>query len=373
MSIKDGGTTTAATHITPLAIQQEYWDGLIPIQLSLAPTSVVSSCSPTTGGTLLPRPVHVLVSRTTFLHVALESAVRRFHPFAPDIFLSRMSIQEPDAGVAAEDRHERRLADRPGSDDDDDTATAGTRTTKAPADSPPKYSPLPPYPVCWFEDEETKLPLRWHFFVGVLFDLLHPETESRQRKRRMSSSSSSSSLPWKIRLHLTNYPTSQLLPLEEENVLGSVQFSFRNAWKQALTILTGSSRCAMQMTKESHGLVWKAIATGDCGLYHRVDVTTATTTGSEAGGIPIRLLVGRTDPPIQKRVTCADDATGRSMTLGELLTAWCPTEFHASPSSYICTVCGIEQTCALDDVTLDELYKHCYSPDRFLYILLVEE
>jgi hypothetical protein len=372
MSTEDGGATTAATHITPLAIQQEYWDGLIPIQLSLASTSVVSSCSPTTGGALLPPPIHVLVSRTTFLHVALESAVRRFHPFAPDIFLTRMSIQEPDVGATAEDRHDRRLADGPGDIDDDDKATAETPTTAAPADSTPRDSPLPPYPICWFEDEETKLPLRWHFFVGVLFDLLHPETESRQRKRRMSSSSSSSSsLPWKIRLHFTNYPTSQLLPLEEENVLGSVQFSFRNAWKQALTILTGSSRCAMQMTKESHGLVWKAIATGDCGLYHRVDVT--TTTGSEAGGIPIRLLVGRTDPPIQKRVTCADDATGRSMTLGELLTAWCPTEFNASPSSYICTVCGIEQTSALDDVTLDELYKYCYSPDRFLYILLVEE
>lgn len=25
-----------------------------------------------------------------------------------------------------------------------------------------------PYPICWFEDEDTGKPLRWHLFAGVL-------------------------------------------------------------------------------------------------------------------------------------------------------------------------------------------------------------
>jgi Autophagy protein Apg5 len=363
-----------ATNVTPLAIQQEYWDGLIPIQLSLAPTSVSSS---PTGG--LPPPVHVLVSRCTFLHVALESAVRRFHPYAPSVFVTQLSIQEPDIGAS---NHEKLFLDGEAGDADADAVavaavpTTARSTTANDASLQRGEYPSQPYPICWFEDEETKLAVRWHLFVGVLFDMLHPATEESRRKRRTlssssSSTSSSSSLPWKLRLHFNNYPSSQLLPLEEENVLASVQFSFRSAWKQGLTILTGSSKCAMQMTKESHGLVWEAITSGDCELYHRVDLSTMT-----AVAIPIRVLVGRTNPPIQKRVDLSD-TTGRTtgMTLRELLLAWCPAEFNDSSSSlYTCTVCGIEQTSSvLDDMTLDVLYKHCYSPDRFLYILLVEE
>jgi Autophagy protein Apg5 len=370
MAREEKGTTRTATHVTPLAIQQEYWDGLIPIQLSLAPTSVSSS---PTGG--LPPPVHVLVSRCTFLHVALESAVRRFHPYAPSIFLTQLSIQEPDIG---DSNHEKFLLDGDAGDAEAGAAPAAPTTTRSSTatDSSlqPEAYPSQRYPICWFEDEETKLAVRWHLFVGVLFDMLHPETEESRRKRRTlssSSSTSSSSLPWKLKLHFNNYPSSQLLPLEEENVLSSVQFSFRSAWKQALTILTGNSKCAMQMTKESHGLVWEAIASGDCELYHRVDLSTMT-----AVAIPIRVLVGRTNPPLQKRVDLLSDTTGRttSMTLRELLLTWCPAEFNASSSSlYTCTVCGIEQTSVLDDMTLDVLYQHCYSPDRFLYILLVEE
>ena len=51
------------------------WKGLIPVHLTLAPTSL---SSPT-----LPPPIHVLVPRNTYLHTGLQAAVQRLHPFAP--------------------------------------------------------------------------------------------------------------------------------------------------------------------------------------------------------------------------------------------------------------------------------------------------
>lgn len=310
--------------ITPLQIQQEYWDTLIPIQLSLAPTSV---SSPT-----LPPAIHVLVSRCNYLHISLEAAVRRFHPFAPMISLTRLSIKEPEFGEEEEEEVEH----------DQTTASSGSETKPAKGRlSNVTTQEKQPYPVCWFEDEETKLPLRWHLFTGVLYDLL-------QHKKQC--------LPWRIRLHFTNYPSSQLLPLEEKHVLSSIQFIYKNSLKQAIALLTGSSKAAMNLiTKETHGVLWEAIQNGNCTLYHRVKLPEAESC------IPVRLLVDRTSPPIQRRVERSE-----TQTLRELLVAWHPNV--ASEDAAMCTVCGLEP--ASLDVPLHILYRHCFAPDRFLYIVL---
>lgn len=307
--------------LTPIQIQQEYWDTLIPVQLSLASTSV---SSPT-----LPPAIHVLISRCSYLHISLEAAVRRFHPFAPNISLTGLSIQEPDVGAEEEE-------------DDVTNTTAQQHDTnmKSSATTTPQRQP---YPVCWFEDEETNLPLRWHILTGVLYDLL-------QRPHRC--------LPWKIRLHFTNYPSSQLLPLEEENLLSSIEFTFKNSLKQAIAILSGSPKLSMNlMTKETHGMLWEGICKGNCALYHRVELPEADSC------IPVRLMVNKTSPPIQKRIEWSE-----TLTLRELLEVWYPKAVE--DASKVCTVYGIEP-CSLE-VPLHVLYRHCYAPDRFLYIVIIE-
>ena len=76
-------------------LRAENWNGSIPVIISLAPTSL---SSPT-----IPPPIHVLLSRHTFLHIGLKHAVMRLHKFAPPtISFSRRVVEEPDVGTGSQ-------------------------------------------------------------------------------------------------------------------------------------------------------------------------------------------------------------------------------------------------------------------------------
>jgi autophagy-related protein 5 len=184
----------------------------------------------------------------------------------------------------------------------------------------PDSSPRKPaYPVCWFEDEDTRTALRWHLFVGVLFDMKRKQHGHHQRL------SSPSLLPWKLRLHFTNYPSSQILPLEESLVLKAVQSVFRHSIKQGLTLQTGNAKAALNLTKESHELLWDAIRSANYQLYQQVRNSNKATT-SVSSRIPIRVLVD-SNPPIQRPFSCDEH-----LTLGELFLRWLPDHFFVSTS-----------------------------------------
>lgn len=325
------------------AMQAINWSGCIPVQLTLAPTSV---SSPT-----IPPPIHLLVPRHSFLHAGLHTAVQRFFPFAPlSPFLSgrvMLQISEPNP-----------RGDSDGDDDNDQTGndsrdsileTTGNKSTVSNINSFV-------YPPCWFEDENIKMAVRWHLFAGVLFDM---KTDR--------------SLPWKLRLHFTNYPASQILPLDHP-VLTNVQASYKHSLKQAMTVASSNSRTAMNVTKESHGLLWEAITSGNFPLYHRVDLVAAR----DPVAIPVRVLVNASNPPIQRRV---EDVA--NITLGRLLLEWLPEHFVSSravedgtdncvvaPNETVLywRVVGIEPP--MTTLLLD-LWKHCSHPDHFLYIIVL--
>ena len=181
----------------------------------------------------------------------------RLHKFAPVSFPSMTVRNEPDPGVTSSDEEQPRAAsDKNGKE----------------------------YPVCWFQDEETKFALRWHLFVGVLWDL-----------------KASKSLPWKIQLHFTSYPSSQILPLETGDVLTTVERNFMNSLKQALFMQRASSKVAMNMTKQSHERIWDSIVTCNFQLYQQVNDDLQQTNEADLNLLPIRLMID-SKPPIQRRV-----------------------------------------------------------------------
>jgi Autophagy protein Apg5 len=335
--------------VSALSTQNLNWEGRILIQLTLAPTSV---SSPT-----IPPPIHVLVSRNTYLHVGLQSVVERLHPFAPisPNFASQggmvLQISEPGPG-----------ADSTSTEEGNSENAKGVSSPSNISQRPKKFI----YPVCWFEDEETRMALRWQYFAGVLFDM---------------KSSSSCSLPWKVKLHFNNYPSSQILPLESPNLLTHVQASFKHSLKQAMTVATGNSRSAMNVTKESHGLLWDAVSTGNCSLYQRVDLISTQKQPMQA--IPIRVLVNDTNPPIQRRI----DGAKLPMSLGHILQQWLPEHFvalkgtDATSSATETTdvqpnqntvsfwrVCGVQPPLSTNIL---DLWKCCSHPDQFLYIVVI--
>ena len=79
-----GGDTNivpAASHAT---LQNATWSGSLPVVLSLAPASV-SSPAP-------PRPIHKMISRVSYLHVALHEDIME---------LSRHATSAPGAGLSS--------------------------------------------------------------------------------------------------------------------------------------------------------------------------------------------------------------------------------------------------------------------------------
>jgi hypothetical protein len=229
------------------------------------------------------------------------------------------------------------------------------------------------YPVCWFEDEASGVPLRWHFFAGILFDACSSTAtaawqQQQQNHHHISSTAGESPnhpppnsgeagevvfLPWKIRLHFTSYPSTQLLELGGgagggggDGVLTVVERSFKNSLKQALFLQHGNSKIAMNMTKQAHGQLWESILTTKYSIYRQVNAeylqpmpkqqppnnsnNNNTTTGSSSSSsstvqlIPIRILVD-SKPALQKK--CSAEQQGETLTLGGLLCQWVPEYF----------------------------------------------
>ena len=248
------------------------WSGSIPVVLTLAPTSL--------GTTMMPHPIHLMLNRGTYLHVGLRSAIRRLHKFAPaTMMLSSGPIirSEPEPK---------------GSDDADDTSSANNND-KDPSINGADGTDTTKLPVCWLEDEETQIPLRWHLFVGVLFDMFKT---AKEHSRTIATA-----MPWRIRLHFTNYPSSQLLPLEPDQVDKTIERSFNNSLKQALFLQYGNSKVAMNMSKQIHQRLWSSVEASNYKLYQQINIDLQASPSSNGGIqlIPIRLFID-SKPPMQR-------------------------------------------------------------------------
>jgi autophagy-related protein 5 len=347
-------------------IRSANWSGSIPIVLSLAPTSL---SSPT-----IPPPIHVLIPRSTFLHVSLAQAVRRLYKFAPPTLSFqgiRRVVEEPDFGTGGSDEEDKE-------EDKADSNNNNNNNNNAP--TKPAEEQEPPYPLCWFEDEASEMPLRWQLFTGVLWDGLPRSLDDDK------TTTNNPPLPWKIRLHFTSYPSSQILELDASNenggLLTTVQRNFKNSLKQALFLQYGNSKKAMNMTKQSHQQLWDSIVSAKYSLYKQVNADLQSRQDEELQLIPIRLLVDSSKPPIQKRT---EVNTKERLSLGALLNQWIPqyfvekeegeagettTTIQPKYSSIQWRVSGIVPPLS---ISVLDLWRSLSHPDHFLYIIVVTQ
>ena len=326
-------------------IRSTNWQGSIPVIVTLASTSLSSP--------QIPPPIHVLVHRNTFLHIGLQNVVERLHRYAPTVMLASASNaqrwSEPEPGISF-DQDKTNSGDSKNGDNDDIVRQSSSSSLFG-----NNNSSSGGYPVCWFEDEDTQMALRWHLFVGVLYDMKKPVSEY--------SSSSACPIPWRIKLHFTQYPSSQILPLQSGQVLTQVQQYYKNSLKQALCIQsnvgstssetaasngpTGASsgnKVAMSVTRESHERLWESICHSNYSLFEQVHTNNpsmqlqystgqSASTVSQISMIPVRLYVN-TRPPIQRLcrptmfVPSANSKTTQNKTLGQLLVDWLPEYFY---------------------------------------------
>ena len=334
-------TTTCSPPLHSDQLHVKNWAGSVPVVLTLAANS---NSSPT-----LPPPIHVLVPRHAFLHVALQDAIRRLHRFAPPTFFGPVGLkrQEPEAGSMYKDED----------DENDDGDGVEHNNNRHDASKEPKILAMTkqqqeeatPFPVCWFEDEDSQTALRWHLFAGVLFDL-KPRND----------------LPWKIRLHFTAYPSSQILPLEnnEDDVLHQVRAVFKNSLKQAMCLHYGNSKPALNLSKESHGKIWDSLQNANYNLYKQAHTNLPKQSSTR---VPVRVLVDA-GPPIQKPCLGADH-----LTLGTVLHTAAPDQFDSDATAKETVLEW--RIAGLSNPPLDTPIQHYWvnlaHPDHFLYIIVL--
>lgn len=284
--------------------QRINWEGSLPITLSLAPTSL---SSPT-----MPPSLHRMVPRQSYLHIGLEQDVRLLSKFAPSANFrpsqSSMSsnhwkddeASSPSRRSGDGDTDEATIdsnnAKNDSNEEDGDKIGAGSKKNRHDR-STKNDTTAGPYPICWFEDEETGTPIRWHLFVGVIYDLFrlrrfwcNNENDSSRRPYPTDRL-----LPWKIQVHFTSYPTS-LLPLQRDDsdncvdphsttpslpplsvqkfnddLLKTLSKHYINSLKTALYVQHNSNRVSRRcMTKNSDLDLWDSIVRNNWGLYRNV-------------------------------------------------------------------------------------------------------
>lgn len=113
------------------------------------------------------------------------------------------------------------------------------------------------------------VPLKWHYPLGLLYDLFSgaepfglngERRESRQSTLNVGSTSPEGSLlPWRLTIHYTDYPGEQLIHLDREG--RALLDSYINAVKEADYIRNGSAKTVMSMSKDDSDSLWRAVQT----------------------------------------------------------------------------------------------------------------
>jgi hypothetical protein len=185
------------------------WQGSIQVVVTLARTSLSSPS--------LPAPIHKLLPRQGYLHVGLTPVIKRLSNFAVT----------------------------------------------------PLGSSGDPLIDTWLEDEETRLPLKWHLPTGVLYDLKTIKDSMLNGFQMQQRQQNPPQRPWKLILHFSSYPKMQLLGLQHG--MTTLQKYYFNQLKQSLFIQHGTSKVQNnEMTKQVHATLWDALLRNHFDLYHKM-------------------------------------------------------------------------------------------------------
>lgn len=131
--------------------------------------------------------------------------------------------------------------------------------------TPQLIDPVVSASEAWLSFDEA--PLKWHYPVGLLYDLYsgaEPVNLDRSGLESASASrptveipSSAVPIPWHLTIHYSDFPSDQLIQL---NVDGRAMLdTFINSVKEADFIRNGTARTVMSLSKDDSDNLWLAV------------------------------------------------------------------------------------------------------------------
>lgn len=111
----------------------------------------------------------------------------------------------------------------------------------------------------WFSFEDV--PLKWHHPIGLLYDLFSGAAPALPPSDKYGSGgntqSSAASLPWRLIVHYSDFPSDQLVQLDEEGK--ALHDSFINSVKEADFLRNGTGKAIMKLSKDDSTALWEAV------------------------------------------------------------------------------------------------------------------
>lgn len=202
----------------------------------------------------------------------------------------------------------------------------------------------------WFEYDGQ--PLKWHYPIGVLFDLY----------------GSSASLPWNLTVHFQRFPETEVMRCPGKE---AIEAHFMSAVKEADN-LKHRSQVINSMQKKDHKQLWLGLSNDKFEQFWAVNRRLMERTGDDPyfKFIPFRIF--QSDKQFIQELFRPVNENGEQHTLGDLLHEFVP-EVFAGGSAVIdnewrVVIQGIEPPLETPIHWISEHFSH---PDNFLYIVIV--
>eukprot|EP00079_Xenopus_tropicalis_P035604 XP_017949375.1 PREDICTED: autophagy protein 5 isoform X2 [Xenopus tropicalis] len=161
----------------------------------------------------------------------------------------------------------------------------------------------------WFEFEG--IPLKWHYPIGLLFDL----------------HASNTSLPWSITVHFKNFPAKDLLHCQSKDV---IEAHFMSSVKEA-DALKHKSQVINEMQKKDHKQLWMGLQNDKFEQFWAINRKLMEVPPEDGGFryIPFRIYQAINERPFIQKLFRPVANDGRPYTLGDLIREVCPAAVPA--------------------------------------------
>uniref|UniRef100_A0A8C4GT74 Autophagy protein 5 n=1 Tax=Dicentrarchus labrax TaxID=13489 RepID=A0A8C4GT74_DICLA len=209
----------------------------------------------------------------------------------------------------------------------------------------------------WLEYEGT--PLKWHYPIGVLFDLHASNTVLPWNRRNEC---------WtQIRLHINdnNFPDRDLLHCTSNSV---IEAHFMSSIKEA-DALKHKSQVVNDMQKKDHKQLWMGLQNDKFDQFWAINRKLMEYPTEEGGFryIPFRIYQTMSDRPFIQKLFRPVSPEGNVHTLGDLLKEIL-IKIICEQKRYQVVIHGIEP---LLETPLQWLSEHLSHPDNFLHICVI--
>jgi autophagy-related protein 5 len=136
------------------------------------------------------------------------------------------------------------------------------------------------------------VPLRWHFPLGLLYDLYAgadpTHDDDADKTPHDDNDDDAGVLPWTLTAHFSDYPPSLMRLDAEDKTLHDL---FRNAVKEADYLRTGTAKTVMFLSEKDSTQLWDGVRTHNLALFGPVNAKLLNPQGAALRNLPLRLYL----------------------------------------------------------------------------------